>query len=85
MLHWRGDGKEIFFRALELDSNDLVMVATDVETAPAFRVGTPKVLFRLPGPVTSSLGAVSRDGQRFVLPVNVPAPADKTAQSSGAQ
>jgi Tol biopolymer transport system component len=81
MLHWRGDGKEILFRALELDSNDLVMVAADVESTPAFRVGTPKVLFRLPGPVTSSLGAVSRDGQRFVLPINVPA--DKSAQPSG--
>jgi eukaryotic-like serine/threonine-protein kinase len=52
MLHWRGDGKEILFRAQELDSNDLVMMAADVETAPAFRVGTPKMLFRLPGPVT---------------------------------
>jgi len=83
MLHWRGDGKEILFRAQELDSNDLVMMAADVETAPAFRVGAPRMLFRLPGPVTGSLGAVSRDGQRFVLPVNVPA--DKAAQSSGAQ
>jgi hypothetical protein len=83
MLHWRGDGKEILFRAQELDSNDLVMMAADVETAPTFRVGTPKMLFRLPGPVTGSLGGVSRDGQRFVLPVNVPA--DKTAKSSGAQ
>lgn len=83
MLHWRGDGKEILFRAQELDSNDLVMMAADVETTPAFRVGTPKMLFRLAGPVKSSLGAVSRDGQRFVLPVNVPA--DKTAQSSGAE
>jgi Tol biopolymer transport system component len=83
MLHWRADGKEILFRARELDSNDLVMVAADVETTPVFRVGTPKVLFRLPGPVTSSLGAVSRDGQRFVLPINVPA--DKSAQPSGAQ
>jgi Tol biopolymer transport system component len=83
MLHWRGDGKEILFRAQELDSNDLVMMAADVETTPAFRVGTPKLLFRLPGPITGCLGAVSRDGQRFVLPVNVPA--DKTAQSSRAE
>jgi Tol biopolymer transport system component len=83
MLHWRGDGKEILFRAQELDSNDLVMMAVDVETTPAFRVGTPKMLFRLAGPVTSSLGAVSRDGQRFVLPVNVPA--DKTGHPSGVQ
>jgi len=83
MLHWRGDGKEILFRALELDSNDLVMMAADVETTPAFRVGTPRVLFRLPGPVNSSLGAITPDGQRFVLPINVPA--DKTFQSSGTQ
>ena len=81
MLHWRGDGKEILFRAQELDSNDLVMMAVDVETTPAFRVGMPKTLFRLAGPVTGSLGAVSRDGQRFVLPVNVPA--GKSAQPSG--
>ena len=73
------------FRALELDSNDLVMMAADVETTPAVRVGTPKVLFRLAGPVNSSLGGVSRDGQRFVLPINVPVPPDKTAQPSGAK
>jgi len=85
MLHWRADGKEILFRALELDSNDLVMMAADVETTPAVRVGTPKVLFRLAGPVNSSLGGVSRDGQRFVLPINVPVPPDKTEQPSGAK
>jgi|SRR5579871_976870 len=83
MLHWRGDGKEIFFRGQELDSNDLVMMSAEVETAPAFHALTPKVLFRLPGPVDGSLGSVSRDGQRFVLPINVPA--DKTEQSSGGQ
>ena len=83
MLHWRGDGKEIFFRGQELDTNDLVMMAAEVETAPAFRVRAPKVLFRLPGPVEGSLGAVSRDGQRFVLPINVPA--DKIDQPSSGQ
>jgi hypothetical protein len=83
MLHWRGDGKEIFFRGQELDSNDLVMMAADVETTPTFRVGAPKVLFRLPGPVDGNLGAVSRDGQRFVLPINVPA--DKAEQASSGQ
>jgi hypothetical protein len=83
MLHWRGDGKEILFRAQELDSNELVMMAADGETTPVFRVGTPKMLFRLAGPITGSLGAVSRDGQRIVLPGNVPA--DKTAQSSGVE
>jgi Tol biopolymer transport system component len=83
MLHWRGDGKEIFFRGQELDSNDLVMMAADVETTPTFRVGAPKMLFRLPGPVDGSLGAVSRDGQRFVLPINVPA--DKVERASSGQ
>jgi len=83
MLHWRGDGKEIFFRAQELDSNDLVMMAADVETTPAFRVSPPKVLFRLPGPIEGSLGAVSRDGRRFVLAINVPA--DKVEAPSGGQ
>lgn len=83
MLHWRDDGKEIFFRGQELESNDLVMMAAEVETTPAFRAGPPKVLFRLPGPINGNLGAVSRDGQRFVLAINVPA--DKTAQPSGAQ
>ena len=84
MLHWRSDGKEILFRALELDSNDLVMMAADVETTPAVRVSTPKVLFRLAGPVSGSLGGISRDGHRFVLPINVPA-ADKAVQSPGAK
>jgi hypothetical protein len=41
------------------------------------------VLFRLPGPIEGSLGAVSRDGQRFVLPINVPA--DKAEQPSAGQ
>src|SRR5215469_11282569 len=41
MLHWRGDGKEIFFRGLDLDSNDLRVMAVDVTTSPNFRAGTP--------------------------------------------
>jgi len=83
LLHWRDDGKEIFFRGQDLDSGDLVMMAAEVETTPTFRVAPPKVLFRIPGPVEGTLGAVSRDGQQFVLAINVPA--DQTAQSSGAQ
>jgi Tol biopolymer transport system component len=76
MLHWRADGKEIFFRGLELNSNDLVVMSAAVETGAKLRLGTPKPLFRLKGPITASLGAVSRDGQQFVLAINVPA--DKT-------
>lgn len=85
MLHWRGDGKEVLFRAQELDSNDLVMMAADVETAPSFRVATPRMLFRVPGPINGGIGGVSRDGQRFVLPINVPVTADKPAQPAGSE
>jgi Tol biopolymer transport system component len=73
MLHWRADGKEIFFRGQNLESNDLLVVSVDVETTPAFKPGTPKVLFKLPGPIQGNLGNISRDGQRFVFAVNVPA------------
>lgn len=73
MLHWREDGKEIFFRGLNLESNDLLVVSVDVETTPTFRSGTPRVLFTLPGPLGANLGSISRDGQRFVFAVNVPA------------
>jgi len=73
MLSWREDGKEIFFRGLDLDSNDLRVMAVDVTTAPAFQAGTAKLLFKLPGPLNGNLGNISRDGQRFVFAVNVPA------------
>jgi Tol biopolymer transport system component len=73
MLHWRADGKEIFFRGQNLESNDLLVVSVDVETTPTFKPGTPKVLFKLPGPLNGNLGNISRDGQRFVFAVNVPA------------
>ncbi|MGI8618004.1 MAG: hypothetical protein ACR2L6_02805 [Gemmatimonadaceae bacterium] len=73
MLHWRADGKEIFFRGLNLESNELLVVSVDVETMPTFKPGAPKVLFKLPGPIGANLGNISRDGQRFVFAVNVPA------------
>jgi Tol biopolymer transport system component len=82
-LYWRDDGMEILFRGQELDSDDVVMMAAEVETTSTFRVGAPKVLFRVPGPVEDNLGAVSRDGQRFVLAINVPA--DQTEHPSGGQ
>ncbi len=73
MLHWRGDGKEIFFRGLDLNSNDMLVMAADVTTTPTFHAGAPKLLFRLPGPLFGNLGNISRDGQRFVFAINVPA------------
>ena len=73
MLHWRSDGKEIFFRGQNLESNDLLVVSVDVETTPTFTVGTPKILFKVPGPLNGNLGNISRDGRRFVFAINVPA------------
>lgn len=73
MLHWRADGKEVFFRGQNLESSELLVMSVDVTTAPTFTAGTPKVLFKLPGPLGGNLGNISRDGQRFVFAVNVPA------------
>jgi Tol biopolymer transport system component len=74
MLHWREDGREIFFRELSQGgAQELWVTAVEVATAPEVQAGTPKVLFKLPGPQGGNLGNVSRDGQRFVFAVNVPA------------
>jgi Tol biopolymer transport system component len=74
MLHWRADGKEFFFRDFNEPGNiDLRVTSVDITTAPTFQAGTPKVLFTLPGPINGNLGNISRDGQRFVFAINVPA------------
>lgn len=73
MLHWRADGREVFWRGLNLESNDLLVMSVDVTTTPTVSVGTPKLLFKLPGPLGGNLGNISRDGQRFVFAVNVSA------------
>jgi Tol biopolymer transport system component len=73
MMHWRADGKEILFRGQNLESNELLVVSVDIETTPTFKPGTPRVLFKLPGPLGGNLGNISRDGQRFVFAINVPA------------
>jgi Tol biopolymer transport system component len=73
MLHWRADGKELFFRGQNLDSNELRVMSVDITTTPTFQAGPPKLLFTLPGPLGGNLGNISRDGRRFVFAVNVPA------------
>jgi len=73
MLHWRADGREIFFRGQNLETNELVVMSADVVTSPRFKAAPPRVLFKLPGPLGGNLGNVSRDGQRFVFAINVPA------------
>ncbi|MBV8842780.1 MAG: PD40 domain-containing protein [Bryobacterales bacterium] len=76
MIHWRADGKEIFFRGLNIETNDLVVMSAEITTpegAQGFQSAPPKVLFKLPGPLNGNLQNISRDGQRFVFAVNVPA------------
>jgi WD40-like Beta Propeller Repeat len=76
MAHWRQDGRELIYLGA-----DGAVRAVDVSTTPAFRAGTPRVLFRAPDRLPplaqcfcvgeKSLGTVSRDGQRvaFVVPL----------------
>jgi Tol biopolymer transport system component len=73
MIHWRSDGKEIFFRGLNLETNDLVVMSADVSASQGFQAAAPKVLFKLPGPLNGNLDNISRDGQKFVFAVNVSA------------
>lgn len=73
MIHWRADGKEIFFRGLNLETNDLVVMSAGVSTAQGFQAAAPKALFKLPGPLNGNLNNIRRDGQRFVFAVDVPA------------
>jgi serine/threonine-protein kinase len=55
---WSGDGRELFYR------NGDKMMAVDVQTSPAFRAGTPKVLFQ--GNYVNSYD-VAPDGKRFLM------------------
>jgi dipeptidyl aminopeptidase/acylaminoacyl peptidase len=69
MIMWRQDGRELYYISPEWE-----VMAVDVETTPAFRARTPRLLFKLPAPVVGNPQQwrnVSADGQRFVFTVNV--------------
>jgi hypothetical protein len=71
MVFWRQDGKEMYYL-----TPDWEVMAVEVTTTPTFQAGTPRLLFKLPGPLVGNPDVwknVSRDGQRFVFAVNVPA------------
>jgi Tol biopolymer transport system component len=61
---WRQDGKELYFI-----TRDWEVMVVDVSTTPTFKAGTPKLLFKLPGPMPGNPGQkfISPDGQRFVF------------------
>ncbi len=67
---WRGDGKEIFYLAL-----DGKLMAVDVKAAgSAFQVGVPRALFQTSVVVISPLAnryAVTADGSRFLVTATI--------------
>jgi Tol biopolymer transport system component len=75
---WRRDGRELFYI-----SGDSKVMAVDVTTTPAFKVGTSKVLFA--APIWSGARFVSRydvtaDGQKFLINA-LPAETDSTGSA----
>ena len=65
MVTWRPDGKELYFL-----SRDWEVMAADVTTSPTLTVGTPRLLFKMPGPLPGNplqWKNVSTDGQRFIF------------------
>jgi eukaryotic-like serine/threonine-protein kinase len=61
--HWRGDGKEMFYLA----PDGGVMSVDVIATAPEFKTGAPKLLFK--GPPGLVFWDVANDGKRFLIPV----------------
>ena len=73
MIFWRQDGQELYYI-----TPDWEVMAVDVTTTPTFQAGTPRLLFKVPGRVPllgnpQQWRNVSRDGERFVFVINVPA------------
>jgi serine/threonine protein kinase/Tol biopolymer transport system component len=65
---WRGDGKEIFFLSL-----DGTMMAAQINTTKGFAAGIPQKLFATPlGPGGNPPYSVTKDGQRFLMPIPGP-------------
>jgi len=65
MITWRQDGKELYFM-----TRDWEVMAVDISTTPTFTAGTPRLLFKLPGPLPGNpmqWNNVSKDGQRFIF------------------
>jgi Tol biopolymer transport system component len=77
---WRADGKEFFFRQYpDAGTDDFRLMSAAVSTTPMFQAEMPKMLFKLPGPIRGNLANISRDGQRFVFVLDVPADAPRGA------
>jgi hypothetical protein len=66
-LGWRRDGAELYYLAA-----DGGVMAVEVTSTPAFRIGPPKILFQAPAGALAAFGSVSRDGQRFAFRTPLP-------------
>ncbi|MBZ5635266.1 MAG: protein kinase [Acidobacteriia bacterium] len=60
--HWNGNGKELFYAA-----PDGTIMSVQVTTGAGFHAGIPKPLFK--GPPGVAFWNVTRDGQKFLIPV----------------
>jgi Tol biopolymer transport system component len=77
MIGWRQDGKELYFLQPDPRNTDVHVMAVEVAATPTFTAGTPKLLFKVPGPMGGNSlqwKSASSDGQRFVFAVSVPSP-----------
>src|SRR5207247_1458230 len=63
---WRRDGKEWFYLRV-----DRKMMAVEVKTGVTFQAGSPQPLFETHIDTPQTRYAVTRDGQRFLLPAPV--------------
>jgi len=68
-IAWRQDGKEMYYLAA-----DGGVMAVEVSTAPAFKSGKPRLLFKAPDAFPVSANpingpSVSRDGQEFLFAI----------------
>ncbi len=64
LAKWRGDGKELFFL------RDSTLMAVEVKGGASFEAGVPQPLFETPltPAMINKRYAVTRDGQRFLIP-----------------
>jgi len=65
MVFWRQDMKEMFFM-----TRDWEVMSVDITAGPTFQAGTPKLLFKMPGPLPGNPAQwknITPDGQRFVF------------------
>jgi hypothetical protein len=63
--------KKVLAQIFEANARQLTLFMTvDITTTPTFQAGTPKLLFKMQGPLPGNPGQwknVSRDGQRFIF------------------